>query len=108
MAILKIAKMGHPALQQPAQPVGDPTAVEIRDHVQDMTETLVDAEGAGLAAPQVHVPLRLVMFHVPVEKASIEDNGPGQGCPEANGAPNDYFLKHFEHGFGLRFRTPLF
>ena len=72
MAILKIAKMGHPALQQPAQPVGDPTAVEIRHLVKDMTETLVDAEGAGLAAPQVHVPLRLVIFLVPQHRAECE------------------------------------
>ena len=72
MAILKIAKMGHPALQQSAQPVDDPTALEIRRLVQDMTETLVDAEGAGLAAPQVHMPLRLVMFLVPQHRVECE------------------------------------
>ena len=65
MAILKIAKMGHPVLQQPAQPIKDPTNSKIRRLVQDMAETLVDAQGAGLAAPQVHEPLRLVMFLVP-------------------------------------------
>ncbi len=65
MAILKIAKMGHPVLLDPAEPVADPTTLEIHRLVQDMVETLVDAEGAGLAAPQVHVPLRLVIFHVP-------------------------------------------
>lgn len=57
--------MGHPVLRDPAEPVADPTAPEIHRLVQDMAETLVDAEGAGLAAPQVHVPLRLVMFQVP-------------------------------------------
>ena len=30
-----------------------------------MLETMEDADGAGLAAPQVHVPLRVVIFHVP-------------------------------------------
>ena len=65
MAILKIAKMGHPVLRDQAQPVADPTAPEIHRLVQDMAETLMDAEAAGLAAPQVHVALRLVMFQVP-------------------------------------------
>ncbi|MEC7657757.1 MAG: peptide deformylase [Pseudomonadota bacterium] len=65
MAILKIAKMGHPVLRQPAEEVVDPTAPEIQRLVQDMLETMEDADGAGLAAPQVHVPLRVVIFHVP-------------------------------------------
>ncbi|MED6308577.1 MAG: peptide deformylase [Pseudomonadota bacterium] len=65
MAILKIAKMGHPVLRQPAEKVVDPTAPEIKRLVQDMLETMEDADGAGLAAPQVHVPLRVVIFHVP-------------------------------------------
>jgi peptide deformylase len=65
MAILKIAKMGHPALREPASEVADPTTPEIRRLVEDMLETMADADGAGLAAPQVHVPLRLVIFHVP-------------------------------------------
>ena len=65
MAILKIAKMGHPVLRRPAEEVVDPTAPEIRRLVRDMLETMEDADGAGLAAPQVHVPLRVVIFHVP-------------------------------------------
>ena len=65
MAILKIAKMGHPVLRQRAAEVADPTAPEIRRLVGDMIETMEDADGAGLAAPQVHVPLRVVIFHVP-------------------------------------------
>ena len=65
MAILKIAKMGHPVLREPASEVVDPTAPEIRRLVEDMLETMADADGAGLAAPQVHVPLRVVIFHEP-------------------------------------------
>ncbi len=65
MAILKIARMGHPVLLQRAEPVPDPTAPEIRRLVADMIETMHDASGAGLAAPQVHVPLRLFVFRVP-------------------------------------------
>src|SRR5580692_7210446 len=65
MAILKIARMGHPVLARRAEPVADPSAPEIRRLVADMVETMIDANGAGLAAPQVHVPLRLVVFQAP-------------------------------------------
>jgi peptide deformylase len=65
MAILKIARMGHPVLAQMAQPVAHPGAPEIRRLVSDMVETMIDANGAGLAAPQVHVPLRVVVFQAP-------------------------------------------
>jgi len=62
MALLKIARMGHPVLLTPAQPVTDPTDPEIRRLVADMAETMEDAGGIGLAAPQVHVPLRLFVW----------------------------------------------
>lgn len=62
MAILKIARMGHPVLLGEAEPVPDPTAPEMRRLVRDMAETLADAGGVGLAAPQVHVPLRLFLW----------------------------------------------
>jgi peptide deformylase len=64
MAILKIARMGHPVLLQKCEPVKHPGDSEIRRLVADMMETMEDASGAGLAAPQVHVPLRLFVFRV--------------------------------------------
>jgi len=67
--ILKIARMGHPVLAQTAAPVADPRIPEIRRLVNDMIETMVDANGAGLAAPQVHVPLRIVVFQAPGERS---------------------------------------
>lgn len=70
MAILGIARMGHPVLRSPARPVEDPAAPEIARLIADMTETMGDAGGVGLAAPQVHVPLRLVMFFVPAARAA--------------------------------------
>ena len=69
MAILKIARMGHPVLSRPAQAVADPRHPEIRKLVNDMMETMMDANGAGLAAPQVHVPLRVVVFQAPGERS---------------------------------------
>ena len=64
MAILKIAKMGHPLLLQKAKEVRDPTSPEIKKLVNDMFDTLNDLEGSGvgLAAPQVHVSLQIVIF----------------------------------------------
>jgi peptide deformylase len=69
MAILKIARMGHPVLAQKAQVVANPSSPEIRRLVSDMIETMIDANGAGLAAPQVHVPLRVVVFQAPESRS---------------------------------------
>ncbi|HTQ14505.1 MAG TPA: peptide deformylase [Rhizomicrobium sp.] len=70
MAILKIARMGHPVLAARAEPVTNPAAPEIRKLAADMIETMIDASGAGLAAPQVHVPLRLVVFQAPDDRST--------------------------------------
>lgn len=69
MAILKIARMGHPVLAGVAAAVLDPAAPEIRRLVTDMIETMKDADGAGLAAPQVHTPLRVVVFQAPSDRS---------------------------------------
>jgi peptide deformylase len=45
--------------------VPDPGAPEIRRLVADMMQTMEDAPGVGLAAPQIYVPLRLFVFRVP-------------------------------------------
>ena len=76
MAILKIARMGHPVLLERSAAVTDPGAAEIRRLVADMIETMEDAGGAGLAAPQVHVPLRLFVFRVPAGRTE-EAEGDG-------------------------------
>ena len=72
MAILKIALMGHPILRMKSVPVENPCAPEIGYLVEDMMDTLDDAGGVGLAAPQVHTPLRLVIFKVPAVHAAPE------------------------------------
>jgi peptide deformylase len=68
MALLKIARMGHPVLRAVAGPVDDPSAAWVHRLVEDMVETMEDAGGTGIAAPQVHQPYRLVVFRVPVER----------------------------------------
>ena len=66
MAILKVARLGHPILRQVAEPVS-PEAIgapEIQRLIDDMLETMDEYDGAGLAAPQVHVSCRIVIYGV--------------------------------------------
>jgi len=70
MTLLKIARMGHPVLINRAVEVPDPTAREVRTLVENMVETMVDAQGVGLAAPQVHVSKRVIIFNSPRERSS--------------------------------------
>ena len=76
MALLKIARMGHPVLRASAAPVEDPTAPWVRQLVEDMLETMEDAGGTGIAAPQVHAPHRVVTFFVAGERTT---DLPGDG-----------------------------
>ena len=64
MAVLRIAKMGNPVLQRRAEPVADPSAPEIRQLAADMQETLEDIGASGLAAPQVFVSKRVVVYRI--------------------------------------------
>lgn len=77
MAILKIARMGHPVLRAPAEPVADPTSPDVHRLVADLVDTMQDAPGIGLAAPQVHVAKRVVVFYIPEDRAGAgEADGP--------------------------------
>ncbi len=62
MALLKIARMGHPVLLRRAAAIEDPTALRVRRLIGHMQETMRDADGIGLAAPQVYQSLRLILF----------------------------------------------
>ena len=64
MAVLRIAKMGNPVLLSKAAPVADPTAPEIKRLAADMQETLEDIGASGLAAPQVFVSRRVVVYRI--------------------------------------------
>lgn len=80
MALLKIARMGNPVLKVKAEPVEDPKAPEVAQLVADMVETMHDADGTGLAAPQIHVSKRVVVFYVDAGRDSRE-GGEGDGVP---------------------------
>jgi len=72
MPILKIARMGHHILSRRADEVPDPSAPDVARLVAAMIETMVDADGTGLAAPQVHMPWRIVVYKVMAERAAAE------------------------------------
>ncbi len=67
MAIREILRMGHPLLRQPARELTEDeiAAPKLRVLVDDMVETLADAGGIGLAAPQIGVSLRLAIIRIP-------------------------------------------
>ncbi|MDD5700518.1 MAG: peptide deformylase [Dehalococcoidales bacterium] len=68
MAVIQIRTLPDPVLRQKAKKVSgvDPS---IRKLVDNMIETMHDANGVGLAAPQVGVPLRIVVICMPEEDA---------------------------------------
>jgi peptide deformylase len=67
MSIFKVARIGHPAVRAAARPV-EPASIpgpEFQKLVDDMVETMREYEGVGLAAPQVHLPLRVAVIEIP-------------------------------------------
>lgn len=79
MTLLKIALMGHPVLRRRADPVADPTAPEIARLAEDMVETMIDAQGVGLAAPQIYRSQRIIVFRVPQERVAEGEPQPPPG-----------------------------
>lgn len=61
MTLRKLAQLGHPVLLDSAAPVSDPGSPEVQSLIDDMLETMRDADGIGLAAPQVYAPIRVVV-----------------------------------------------
>ena len=64
--ILKVARLGHPVLRQVAEPVPPDQILTpaIQQFIDDMIETMHEYDGAGLAAPQVHVSQQIVIMEV--------------------------------------------
>ena len=63
MSVQSIRLFGDPVLRTPADPVAT-FDKELRNLVRDLTETMIDANGAGLAAPQIGVGLRVFVYDV--------------------------------------------
>jgi len=67
MAVREIIRMGHPTLRQVARPLAlkELDSPELDQLVADMVDTLHQAGGIGLAAPQVNQPIRLAIVEIP-------------------------------------------
>ena len=75
MSILKIAKIGHPILLKKTKEVKEIGSDDIKKIVYDMSDTMLDYKGVGLAAPQVHISKRILIFRNPdiiKENSNIE------------------------------------
>lgn len=64
--ILKIAQIGHPVLRSPSRAVSREELMTpaMQDFIDDLIATMRDADGAGLAAPQVYEPIRICALEV--------------------------------------------
>ncbi len=66
MSVRYVLRMGDPRLLEVAQPVTHFNTAELRGLLADMRDTMTALDGAGLAAPQIGIPLRVVIFGVQV------------------------------------------
>ncbi len=78
MAILKVARIGHPVVRAKARDLSDAEirSPEIQRLIDDMVVTMHEYDGVGLAAPQVHANLRLAVIEVPAHDERAEDAVP--------------------------------
>ena len=76
--ILKVARIGHPVVRSPARPLTDAeiASPDLQRLIDDMVDTMHEYDGVGLAAPQVHVGLRLAVLEVPASDVRAEDAVP--------------------------------
>jgi len=98
VAIRPIRLFGDPVLRQKSVPVVD-FDKELRTLVQDLTDTMIDANGGGIAAPQIGVGLRVFTYilegevgHVVnprVEVIGEEEQTGQEGCLSIPGLPFD-------------------
>ena len=60
----KVLRMGHPLLLETSHPVSEFNTTDLRALVQDLQDTMRAEDGAGIAAPQIGVLLRVVVFEL--------------------------------------------
>lgn len=70
MAILKVAQVGHPVLRLVSKEITPEELAtdEFQAFLDDLLDTMIEYDGAGLAAPQVHHPLRVVVLSLTEER----------------------------------------
>ncbi|UUX51005.1 peptide deformylase [Nisaea acidiphila] len=66
--------MGDPVLRQRAGEIEDPSSEEVAALAADMADSMAAAGGVGLAAPQIGISRRIIVFKVPADRATAETN----------------------------------
>jgi len=82
MSVRPLLRMGDARLLQKAEPVSDATSPDLARLIEDMHDTMQANDGAGLAAPQIGVPLRVVIF----------GSGPNPRYPDAEEVPRTVLI----------------
>ena len=84
MAILKVARMGHPVLRATARALApsEIRSFEIQRLIDDMFDTMHEYQGVGLAAPQVHESIRLFVAGFPPGLHNDDEDGEQGRVPE--------------------------
>jgi peptide deformylase len=111
VSVRPIRLFGDPVLRTPAEPVHDFDA-ELRRLVQDLTDTMMEAPGLGLAAPQIGVGLRVFTYYVddqlghlinPSLQLSAEEEIDEEGCLSFPGLafPTKRSLRAVAKGFNM-------
>ena len=75
MSILKVSRMGNPVLRTKIKPMPQAEIVStaVQRLIDDMTQTMIEYHGVGLAAPQVHEGVRLFVAHVVTDRDEDPD-----------------------------------
>ena len=78
MSILKVSRMGHPVLRKKVKPAApdEITSTSFQQLIDDMVHTMLEYNGAGLAAPQVHEEARLFVAQVIGDEDDDENAAP--------------------------------
>jgi peptide deformylase len=78
VAILKVARIGHPVVRATAREVAreEVASADFQRLLDDMVETMHEYDGVGLAGPQVHVGLRVAVIEVPASDERTRDAVP--------------------------------
>tara|TARA_B100000965_G_scaffold378897_1_gene374186 strand:- start:278 stop:814 length:537 start_codon:yes stop_codon:yes gene_type:complete len=112
VAILKIAKIGHPVLVKKTKEISNLREFDLKKMVFDMSETMIDSNGIGLAAPQVHLSHRFFIYRDPdmenddkikisvlinpvIQKTSDETEDDWEGCLSIPGMSG--LVRRFKH-----------
>jgi peptide deformylase len=83
MSVRRVLRMGEPGLLQISEPVRAFDSPELRELLGDMRDTMAAHNGAGLAAPQIGVPLRVVIFGT---------GAPNPRYPDADAVPETVLI----------------